>query len=337
VDLSEEGWQEKARAIRHASGHAMISASSARDLARLFPEVAEPDIAVAHCGLPPGFSPATPDEIADARRANGVTGDYLLMVGDRNGAGGYKNGILAFRAAALAAKQGRTFEIVCVGGAPEIEAEFRAAAPGVKARRIKANDETLRRLYSGAHALVYPSRYEGFGMPVLEAMACGCPVVTCANSSLIEVGGQAAIFVDPDDAEAAVAALVELADPATRVVRRAAGLDQAARFTTAAQAATAMAAFRSTLAAVEAGTRPRPGPGWQEFRRYQAGIQGWLTESPGLARGARSRGAGGSTGRVAGELQRALMEVQAMKNSPFWKLRGAVIAALRRLGLRQRG
>jgi glycosyltransferase involved in cell wall biosynthesis len=337
VDLSEEGWQEKARAIRHASGHAMISASSARDLARLFPEVAEPDIAVAHCGLPPGFSPATPDEIADARRANGVTGDYLLMVGDRNGAGGYKNGILAFRAAALAAKQGRTFEIVCVGGAPEIEAEFRAAAPGVKARRIKANDETLRRLYSGAHALVYPSRYEGFGMPVLEAMACGCPVVTCANSSLIEVGGQAAIFVDPDDAEATVAALVELADPATRVARRAAGLDQAARFTTSAQAATAMAAFRSTLAAVEAGTRPRPGPGWQEFRRYQAGIQGWLTESPGLARGARSRGAGGSTGRVAGELQRALMEVQAMKNSPFWKLRGAVIAALRRLGLRQRG
>lgn len=64
------------------------------------------------------------------------------------------------------------------------------------------SDEQLAQLYNGATALFFPSRYEGFGLPVLEAMACGTPVVTCRNSSLPEVGGDAALYVDPDDTNA---------------------------------------------------------------------------------------------------------------------------------------
>ena len=61
------------------------------------------------------------------------------------------------------------------------------------------DDERLSVLYNEATALFFPSRYEGFGLPVLEAMACGTPVITCRNSSLTEVGGDAALYVDPDD------------------------------------------------------------------------------------------------------------------------------------------
>lgn len=61
------------------------------------------------------------------------------------------------------------------------------------------DDERLSVLYNEATATFFPSRYEGFGLPVLESMACGTPVVTCRNSSLPEVGGEAALYVEPDD------------------------------------------------------------------------------------------------------------------------------------------
>ena len=64
------------------------------------------------------------------------------------------------------------------------------------------DDERLSVLYNEATATFFPSRYEGFGLPVLESMACGTPVVTCRNSSLPEVGGEAALYVDPDDIDA---------------------------------------------------------------------------------------------------------------------------------------
>ena len=64
------------------------------------------------------------------------------------------------------------------------------------------DDEQLSRLYNEATATFFPSRYEGFGLPILESMACGTPVVTCRNSSLEEVGGKAALYVEPDDIDA---------------------------------------------------------------------------------------------------------------------------------------
>ena len=89
-------------------------------------------------------------------------------------------------------------------------------------------DEELAALYRGARCLVYPSLYEGFGIPVLEAMACGTPVVTSAGGATEEVAGGAAVLVDPHD-PAAIAAGVEEAS-SRRDELRAGGLERAAQF-----------------------------------------------------------------------------------------------------------
>jgi glycosyltransferase involved in cell wall biosynthesis len=93
-------------------------------------------------------------------------------------------------------------------------------------------EEDLAALYNGADLFVFPSIYEGFGLPVLEAMACGTPVITSNSSSLPEVAGDAAILVDPHDVEAIASAMrCVLEDQALRAGMRARGLARAQQFT----------------------------------------------------------------------------------------------------------
>ncbi|MEZ4571260.1 MAG: glycosyltransferase family 1 protein [Thermomicrobiales bacterium] len=92
-------------------------------------------------------------------------------------------------------------------------------------------DEFVPALYNGAEAFVLPSLFEGFGMGVLEAMACGCPVVTSNTTSLAEVAGDAAITVDPRSVTAIREGIVQALNPDERARFRRLGLDRAGQFT----------------------------------------------------------------------------------------------------------
>ena len=111
------------------------------------------------------------------------------------------------------------------------------------------SDDELARAYSGAIAMIFPSSYEGFGLPVLEAMACGCPVVTTREASLPEVAGDAAIFMKaPRDVDGLASILRDLAaDPGMRQKLADKGLLQAKRFSWEETAKKTFEVFRMVL------------------------------------------------------------------------------------------
>jgi glycosyltransferase involved in cell wall biosynthesis len=265
LDLTREMWREKRRAILHGAAHVMISENSARDLERIY-QLPAGSTYVAHCGIWKSFYKPEPDEIATFRSKYALGGHpYVLLVGDRVGVGGYKNAKLAFEAIGKMADQKR-FTIVCVGGALLIEQELRASVPNGRIMRLTLDDEELRAAYGGAYAFLYPSRYEGFGMPVLEAIACGAPVITCRNSSISEVAGDAAIFVGEDDAEGMCAAIESLSDPALRGALGSRGAIQAAKFTFKAMADEVARALLDTHRRLSSGELNRPSAVWEDLR-----------------------------------------------------------------------
>jgi glycosyltransferase involved in cell wall biosynthesis len=109
-------------------------------------------------------------------------------------------------------------------------------------------ESTLLALYRAAAAVVYPSRYEGFGLPLLEAMACGTPVIAARTSCIPEVVGDAAVLVDPDDEGAWVSAMCRLLeDPHHAAALRDAGVERSARFSWQRTAAETATVYRALL------------------------------------------------------------------------------------------
>lgn len=229
LDLTTPMWREKHHGIKHASAYITISANTAQDLVRFFPDIKPDKITVAHCGVPAVFSPATGEEIKQFEVKYSINKPYFILVGQRLGAGGYKNTLLFFKALAQL-KNNRDFEIVCVGGEPTLEAEFYPYIQQFKINLLQLSDQELKSAYSGATALVYPSKYEGFGMPIIEAMACGCPVITCRKGSIPEIAKTAAYYVNEDQVLEMLQALEQIQKPETRQPLIIAGLQQSSQY-----------------------------------------------------------------------------------------------------------
>jgi glycosyltransferase involved in cell wall biosynthesis len=228
VDAKDDPmWREKHEAIHypHVRAFLAISRHTAADLVRHYPHVAPERVTVAHCGVNPIFTPAGSEEVQAFRDRLGIDRPYFLLVGQRKS---YKNAQLFFLAFQKLVNRDQ-FAIVNTGAKP-LEDEFQPLIEGIPFHYGRMSDAEMRLAYAGATALVFPSFYEGFGMPVIEAMACGCPVITTPMAAIPEVAGPAALYVDPRDVRGMSVALHEIQQPEIRKGLIAAGFQRARLF-----------------------------------------------------------------------------------------------------------
>ena len=250
-------WHERVKvpvfrhAIRRAAAHARalvcVSEHTAERLGRHV-EVRGKVFVVPHGVDHSRFRPDSPDEAADAAaiEATGIAGPFVLFLGTLEPRKAVPDLVRAF--AKVAARRRLTLVLAGQPGWGAAEVDHAVAETNMAARVLRTGyvqDDVVPALLRRAAAVVYPAREEGFGLPALEALACGAPLVTTAGTVMAELAGSAAWLVPPGDVDLLAGAIeAALADDADVRRRRSAGLAVAASHTWARSAEGHMAAYR---------------------------------------------------------------------------------------------
>jgi glycosyltransferase involved in cell wall biosynthesis len=243
---------------RRADAIITVSESSKRDMVAHYG--LDPDrVSVIYEAAAPEFVPAAPQAMDEIRRRYGLPERYLIHVGTIEPR---KNLTRLVEALERLREDGLAIPLVVVGGKGWLYDDFFRRLEQSEVRDsvtfpgyVPSAD--LPVLYSAASVAVVPSVYEGFGLPVLEAMACGTPVVSSNASSLPEMGGEAARYFDPYDVQAMAGAIGDVwRDEQAQGEMREEGLAQAANFSWARAAEETWAVYASLLS-----TKREPGAG----------------------------------------------------------------------------
>lgn len=214
------GW--KAQAIARADWITCISEHTRQDLIGLFPAAASKSSVVPLAG-------SLPDASASPRPQDRP---YLLYVGERSR--DYKNFRSLLEGYRTTPRLMQDFDLICSGGGPFRDRELEMIVEsglGDRVRQVATSNAELAALYAHAACFVYPSTYEGFGIPPLEAMGAGCPVVALARASMPEVCGEAVCYAEGPEPDALAHAVLKVAeDSAYADTLRVAGRERAAMF-----------------------------------------------------------------------------------------------------------
>ena len=221
---------QKKKAILNSDGIICISENTKRDLLKFVPELKKSQkvIVIPHGVSSNSFKVLPANENIIPMPTKFSSGEYIVYVGDRKAS--YKN----FDKAAKVAHKTKLPLVIIGGGALQPHELTFLENPAYKMayeHKAKVDNQTLNWFYNNAFALLYPSAYEGFGLPVVEAQLAGCPVIALNDSSIPEVAGDAAILVNENSVEAFVKGLDQLKDFKLRTELIDKGFKNAAKFT----------------------------------------------------------------------------------------------------------
>ncbi len=238
--------------VRRARRIIAVSAHAAEETVRLL-GVDRRKIDVVYHGVDPALRPLPPEEVGTFRRREGLPERFVLYVGTLEPRKNLIRLVDAF--ATLRPATLRPAPVLILAGARGWyfhDLFARVEELGLKDRVIFPGyipGDQLVYWYNAATVFAYPSLYEGFGMPVVEAQACGTPVLTSDRSALPEAAGDGALLIDPEDVEAIAEGLRQLlTNEPLRAELRQRGLSHAARFTWEKAAADTVAVYRRALA-----------------------------------------------------------------------------------------
>lgn len=209
-------------------------------------------ITVAPLAPGPAFRKLSPAVVAAARRKYGLADRYFLQVGALIPRKNVRGALRAF-ARVAGRGGGADLQLVFAGrGAPSVRAEAKELAAQGHVRFLgHVPEEDLVALYNGALAVVLPSFYEGFGLPLVEGFACGTPAIASRVASIPEVAGDAALYVDPHDVETITEAMERCAtEPELRAEMAERALERSGQFSWRRTAEVTMAAYESAAGRV---------------------------------------------------------------------------------------
>jgi len=221
-------WQ-KGNAIKKAKRIICVSENTKMDLLKFYPEISEKSISVVYNGVDEVYAPL---DVKDESKLKEIipfsSGEFVLFIGDRKSR--HKNFAALTEACKISKKP-----LLMVGGGKlsQLENEFLVRTLGnLHFKQMGGIDnDLLNRIYNHALCMVYPSLYEGFGIPVVEAQKAGCPVISAFCSSIPEVAGQGAILINNISALKIAEAISQLDSDSSLVGNlRSAGFVNAQRF-----------------------------------------------------------------------------------------------------------
>ncbi|MCP4747060.1 MAG: tetratricopeptide repeat protein, partial [Desulfobacteraceae bacterium] len=188
LDLSQPEWLAKQRVIETADGYINVSRATRNDLVSCYPQIANRPMIVVRNGLDQHFRQPHADDIARLRNKFNLQKPYVLLAGNRHE---YKNGVAFLNALTKLPSSAKPM-VLCVGGETRLSSKEKEIQKDLEVKYAGSlKDADLAAAYGGAEALCVPSLYEGFGLPVIEALACGCPVIAHASNAVAEIGGDA--------------------------------------------------------------------------------------------------------------------------------------------------
>jgi len=223
--------RQKRHSIETADRIIAISENTRQDILNYY-HVVEDKINVTHLAASHNFYPAQKEEKNRFCKEYNLVRPYILYVGQRRG---YKNFLLLLKTFSVW-KKNRDIDLICIGGDRNWEREesviIRKTSLVSSVKHFSCvNDSQLRLFYAASLVFVFPSLYEGFGIPILEAMACASPVILAKSASMPEVAGDAGMYFDPNSIENLLYSLNKLSedeDLRTELIRK--GLNRNKQF-----------------------------------------------------------------------------------------------------------